>query len=44
MKNNALYFFIGAHYWKPIMVLVLAAIALFAIFGTLVFTWASLPK
>ncbi|MBI4210164.1 MAG: hypothetical protein HY544_01485 [Candidatus Diapherotrites archaeon] len=42
--NNAIWFLIGANYWKPIMILVLAAIALFAIFGTIVFIWTSLPK
>lgn len=42
--KSALYFFIGAHYWKPILILVLAAIGLFAIFGTIFFIWASLPK
>ncbi len=35
--KSALYFFIGAHYGRPIMLMVAVAIALFAIFGTIFF-------
>ena len=45
MKDNtAIWFLIGANYGPVIFLMGGIAIALFAIFGTIFFIWASLPK
>lgn len=43
-ENNAIYFFIGAHYGKELLILALIAIGLFGIFGTILMVWIYLPK
>ena len=42
--NTAIWFLIGAKHGPAILLMVGVAIALFAIFGTIFFIWASLPK
>lgn len=43
-ENNAIWFLIGAEHGPAIFLMVGIAIAMFAVFGTLFFIWASLPK
>jgi len=43
-ENNAIWFLIGANHGPAILILALAIIIIFAIFGTLFFIWVSLPK